>query len=57
MLTKAAVIRRVQGISKSKDMERAIELSGKKYCAVSAILRNSAAITHSYRIEPVAVPA
>ena len=57
MLTKTAVTRRVQGISKSKDVARAIELSERKYCAVSAMLRNSAAITHSYWIEPVAVPA
>jgi uncharacterized OsmC-like protein len=42
MLTKTAGIRRLQGISKSKDVERAIELSEKKYCAVSAMLRNSA---------------
>lgn len=41
----------------SKDVERAIELSQTKYCAVSAMLRKSVAITHSYRIEPIAVPA
>jgi putative redox protein len=34
------------------DVERAIELSTTKYCAVSAMLRASVAITHSYRIEP-----
>jgi putative redox protein len=35
------------------DVERAIELSETKYCAVSAMLRPAVAITHSYRIEPV----
>ena len=34
------------------DIERAIELSETKYCSVSAILRASAQLTHSYRIEP-----
>ena len=34
------------------DVERAIELSTTKYCSVSAILRASAKLTHSYRIEP-----
>jgi len=34
------------------DVERAIELSTTKYCAVSAILRATAKLTHSYRIEP-----
>ncbi len=33
------------------DVERAIELSDTKYCSVSAILKASAPITHSYRIE------
>jgi len=33
------------------DVERAIELSTTKYCSVSAMLRNSVTITHSYRIE------
>jgi putative redox protein len=33
------------------DVERAIELSRTKYCAVSAIVAASARITHSYRIE------
>jgi putative redox protein len=36
----------------SGDLERAIELSSTKYCSVSAILRASANITHSYRVEP-----
>jgi putative redox protein len=36
------------------DVERAIELSTTKYCSVSAILKASAKLTHSYRIEPVA---
>lgn len=42
-----------------RDVERAIELSTTKYCAVSAMLRPAVNITHSYRIEspePVAVP-
>ena len=34
------------------DVERAIELSTTKYCAVSAMLRASVSITHAYRIEP-----
>ena len=34
------------------DVERAIELSTTKYCSVSAMLRASVTITHSYRIEP-----
>lgn len=35
-----------------RDVERAIELSTTKYCSVSAMLRKSVNITHSYRIEP-----
>ena len=34
------------------DVERAIELSTEKYCAVSAMLKPTVKITHSYRIEP-----
>jgi putative redox protein len=34
------------------DVERAIELSSTKYCSVSAILKASATLTYSYRIEP-----
>ncbi len=34
------------------DLERAIELSTTKYCSVSAILRASVPLTHSFRIEP-----
>ena len=34
-----------------EDVERAIELSTTKYCAVSAMLRPAVKITHSYRIE------
>ncbi len=34
------------------DVERAIELSTTKYCSVSAMLKASVEITHSYRIEP-----
>jgi len=37
---------------KVSDVERAIELSTKKYCSVTAILSASVPITHSYRIEP-----
>jgi putative redox protein len=33
------------------DIERAIELSTTKYCAVSAMLRPNVKITHTYRIE------
>lgn len=33
------------------DVERAIELSTTKYCAVSAMLRASVKITHSYQIK------
>jgi len=33
------------------DVERAIELSTTKYCSVSAMLRASVKISHSYRIE------
>jgi putative redox protein len=35
------------------DVERAIELSTEKYCSVSAMLRASVTLTHSYRIEEV----
>jgi len=35
------------------DVERAIELSTTKYCSVSAMLKASVNITHSYRIEHV----
>jgi putative redox protein len=35
-----------------QDVERAIELSTTKYCSVSAMLRPSVNLTHSYRIEP-----
>jgi putative redox protein len=34
------------------DVERAIELSTTKYCAISAMLKKSVNITHSYRINP-----
>ena len=37
---------------KTDDVERAIELSTTKYCSVSAILKASAKLTYSYRIEP-----
>ena len=39
------------------DVERAIELSTTKYCAVSAMLKASVALTHSYKIEPPKVAA
>jgi putative redox protein len=39
------------------DVERAIELSTTKYCAVSAMLKTSVPITHSYRIEPSISPS
>lgn len=40
------------------DVERAIELSATRYCSVSAMLRPTVKLTHSFRIEPVAaVPA
>jgi len=35
------------------DLERAIELSTTKYCSVSAMIRESVTLTHSYTIEPV----
>lgn len=41
------------GINK-EDVERAIELSTSKYCAVSAMLKPGVNITHSYRIEDAA---
>jgi putative redox protein len=34
----------------TKDIERAIELSQTKYCAVTAMLEKAVEITHSYRI-------
>jgi putative redox protein len=36
---------------KSKDVERAIKLSTENYCGVSAMLKNSVLINHTYRIE------
>jgi len=39
------------GIDKA-DIERAIDLSATKYCSVSAMLKDSVKITHSYRVEP-----
>ena len=36
---------------KARDVEHAIELSQTKYCSVSAMLRASAELSHSYRIE------
>jgi len=40
-----------EGIN-AADVERAIELSTTKYCSVSAMLKASVKLTHSYRIEP-----
>jgi putative redox protein len=37
------------------DVERAIELSTTKYCAVSAMLKDSVNLTHSYRIEKAGI--
>jgi putative redox protein len=42
---------------REQDVERAIELSETKYCAVSAMLRPAVTLTHSYRIVPVAAMA
>jgi len=39
-----------------EDVERAIELSTTKYCAVSAMLKPGVPITHSYRIESSRTP-
>ena len=35
----------------TKDLERAIDLSQNKYCPISAMLKESCEITHSYRVE------
>jgi putative redox protein len=40
-----------------EEVARAIDLSETKYCSVSAMLRASVEITHSYRIVEVAMPA
>jgi len=37
---------------KQADVERAIELSSTTYCSVSAMLKATVKITHSFRIEP-----
>lgn len=39
------------------DVERAIELSVTKYCSVSAMLKDTVPLTHSYRIESGAAAA
>jgi putative redox protein len=44
-------ILRGEGIN-ARDVERAIELSTTTYCSVSAMLKVSVKITHTYRIEP-----
>ena len=38
---------------KTKDVERAIELSTENYCGVSAMLKKAMKINHTYRIEKV----
>jgi len=38
-----------EGINK-EEVERAIELSTTKYCVISAMLKQSVKITHSYKI-------
>jgi putative redox protein len=40
----------------SSAVERAIELSTTKYCSISAMLKATVKITHSYRIEAVSIP-
>jgi putative redox protein len=42
---------------KAEDVERAIELSTTKYCAVSMMLRPAMNITHSYSIQPAVTAA
>ncbi len=39
---------------KQDDVQRAIELSSTTYCSVSAMLKATVPITHSFRIEPAA---
>ncbi len=39
---------------KPQDVERAIELSTTSYCSVTAMLKATVTLTHSYRIEPAA---
>ena len=40
-----------------RDIIRAIELSLNQYCPVTAMIRETVNITHSYRIEPSRKPA
>ena len=40
----------------TKDIERAIELSQTKYCAVTAMLEKAIEIKHSYKINQVSTP-
>jgi putative redox protein len=42
---------------KTEDVERAIELSTTKYCAVSMMLRPAMKITHSYSIQAAVTAA
>ena len=37
---------------KKENIEKAIELSQEKYCSVTAMLKNTVTITHSYEINP-----
>jgi len=43
----------VKGDVEPRKLERAIELSQERYCSISVMLRKSADIKTSYRIEPV----
>jgi putative redox protein len=37
---------------KKENLEKAINLSQERYCSISAMLRNSVELTHSYEINP-----
>lgn len=50
--TRIKVVFIVKGNVEPSKLERAIELSQTKYCSVTAMLRKSADIKTSYRIEP-----
>ncbi len=49
--TKIHLTYRLRGALAEKKVERAIELSEKKYCSASAMLGRTAVITHDYVIE------
>jgi putative redox protein len=40
----------------TKDIERAIELSQTKYCAVTAMLEKAIEIKHTYKINQISIP-